>query len=57
MPDTKTAATAHARVDRPSETLALINIEHTPWHEEDNSNRTDRSQHRRYRGLFEDIMN
>ena len=57
MSDTKTYATVLAQFDRPSESQTRKNTEHAPWHDDDRRNVNDRSQHRRYHGLFEDMMN
>ncbi|MEP3636139.1 MAG: hypothetical protein ABJM43_00115 [Paracoccaceae bacterium] len=57
MSDTKTYATDLARFDRPSENQTLINTENAPWHDDCRRNVNDKSQHRRYHSLFEDMMN
>jgi hypothetical protein len=57
MSDTKTYATVLARFDRPSESQIRKNTEHAPWHDDDRHNVNDKSQHRRYHSLFEDMMN
>ena len=57
MSDTKTHANIFARFDRPSESVTRKNTEHAPWHDDDRRNVNDKSQHRRYHGLFEDMMN
>ena len=56
MPDIKADAIVFARFDCPSETLVRKNTEHAPWHE-DGRHANDKSQHGRYHGLFEDLMN
>lgn len=57
MSDAKKHTTVLARFDRPSESLARKNTEHAPWHDDDRRNVNDKAQHRRYHGLFEDLMN
>lgn len=57
MSDTTPHANILARFDRPSESVTRKNTEHAPWHDDDRRNVNDRSQHRRYHGLFEDMMN
>jgi hypothetical protein len=57
MSDPKTDAIRIKRFDRPSETLAMKNTLHAPWLEDDTRNANDKSQHRRYHSLYEDMMN
>ena len=57
MSDTKAYTAVLARFDRPSESLAHKNTEDAPWHDDSARIVNDKSQHRRYHGLFEDLMN
>jgi hypothetical protein len=56
MSDTENGSVRTNRFDRPSENHATKNTEHAPWHKE-GRHATDQSQHRRYHGLFVDLMN
>lgn len=57
MSDTKPDLTRINRFDRPSESIATKNIQHAPWHDDEGRHANDKSQHRRYHSLFEDLMN
>lgn len=57
MSHAKKDQTVIHRFDRPSETMATKNTEHAPWHDDDGCHNNDKSQHRRYHSMFEDLMN
>jgi hypothetical protein len=57
MSHAKKDQTVIHRFDRPSETMATKNTEHAPWHDDDGCHNNDKSQHRCYHSLFEDLMN
>ncbi|MEP0963359.1 MAG: hypothetical protein ABJQ70_14215 [Roseobacter sp.] len=57
MSDTKKDHAVIHRFDRPSETIVTKNTEHAPWHDVDDRHNNDKSHHRRYHSLFEDLMN
>lgn len=57
MSHAKKDDTVTHRFDRPSATIVTKNTEHAPWHNSDGRQNTDKSQHRRYHSLFEDLMN
>ena len=57
MAPAKKDHTATHWFDRPSETMVTKNTKHAPWHDDAGRDNHDKSQHRRYHGLFEDLMN
>ncbi|KIN73313.1 hypothetical protein [Sulfitobacter guttiformis] len=57
MSGTKINFTDVNKLDRPSENLATIDTNNAPWYDGKGRHANDKAQHRRYHGLFEDLMN
>lgn len=57
MTERKTDASPAPIYDRPSEHIVSKNTQHAPWHDNVDHAAKDKSQHRRYHSLFEDLLN
>jgi hypothetical protein len=57
MSDNPKATGRIDRFDRPCEHMAIKDAAHAPWTSDAPRGDNDKAGHRRYQGLFEDLMN
>lgn len=57
MSDHAVTTNSLERFDRPCEHMATKDATHAPWAADASRGQKDRAGHRRYHGLYEDMMN